>query len=171
MMNKAMFMDRLDRFNVSASTIVNYHVIYDKMTRGAGISKDELKERVSHVFFAGYVRGGRLVTNAEKIVDFQFLCPAELCRIPVAQNVNLVNMHAVRRSYPVNLKSFGVAHIYVEPLEDGTPCLTIADVVSQFSLTEVAKVKAFALLLKEDFAETGYLHLAKAYEFPVELFV
>lgn len=164
-------MERLNRFNVPVCVTLKYHEIYEKMSRGAALEKAEVEDRLSRIFFAGWVtRGVHLVTSDSEIKTLQDRCAADLRRIPVLPESNLVNMHIVRRFRSVDLKHIGTTCIYVEPAENGTPCLTMADVVSQLSPVEAAKAKAFVLRLKDDFAETGYLHLAKAYEYQIELY-
>lgn len=171
MMNKTIFMERLGRFNVPVGTTLKYHEIYEKMARGAALERTEVEDRLSHISFVGWVtRGVVLLTSSSEIKTLKDRCSADLRSIPVLPETNLVNMKILRRFRSVDLKHIGTTQVYVEPNENGTPCLTMADVVSQLSADEVKKAKAFALCLKDDFAETGYLHLAKAYEYQIELY-
>lgn len=172
MMNKAEFMERLDRFDVSSCVTVKYHEIYEKMARAAELDEAEVKDRAARILFAGHIaRGVKMAASNGEIEMLQRCGTDDLRRIPVLPDINLVNLKTVRCSKPVgNLKQIGIAQIYTEPAEDGTPRLTIADVVAQLSSEQAMKAKAFALRLKDDFVETGYLHLAQAYEFQIELF-
>ena len=172
MMNKAKFMERLTRFDVSSCVTVKYHEIYEKMARAAELDEAEVKDRAARIFFAGYIaRGVQLIKSDSKIETMKCRGSDDLRRIPVLPEANLVNLHTVRRSRPLrDLKQIAIIQVYTEPAEDGTPHLTIADVVSQLSPVEAVKAKAFAFRLKDDFVETGYLHLAQAYEFQIEVF-
>lgn len=171
-MNKAKFMERLCRFNVPTCVTAKYHEIYERMANAAELSASQIKDRVARLAFAGYIaRGTQLITSDSDVEVGLNRCKLQLCKIPVLPDANLVNMHTVRHSRPANdLQQIAIVHIYVEPAEDGTPCLTIADVAAQLSQVDAARAKAFALRLKDDFVETGYLHLAQAYEFQIELF-
>ncbi len=172
MMNKAKFMERLDRFNVPVCVTVKYAQIYEKMEKAKALNSEEIKDRVAGIFFAGHIaRGVKMAASNGEIEMLQRCGTDDLRRIPVLPDINLVNLKTVRCSKPVgNLKQIGIAQIYTEPAEDGTPRLTIADVVAQLSSEQAMKAKAFALRLKDDFVETGYLHLAQAYEFQIEVF-
>ncbi|MBQ8480987.1 MAG: hypothetical protein IJ532_00435 [Alphaproteobacteria bacterium] len=165
-------MERLDRFRVPVCVTVKYNQIYEKMAQAAALGKEEIKDRAARFIFVGYVaRGVQLIASDGEIEMMKRRGSDDLRSIPVLPESNLVNLKTVRRSRPVgNLKQIGITQIYVEPAEDGTPHLTIADVVAQLSPVEAARAKAFALRLKDDFVETGYLHLAQAYEFQIELF-
>jgi len=171
-MNKAMFMERLDRFNVPVCVTVKYANIYEKMEMAAALNSEEIKDRVAGIYFVGHItRGVKMATSKSEIEALQRCGSDDLRRVPVLPDINLVNLKTVRCSQPAgNLKQIGIAQVYVEPAEDGTPKLTIADVVAQLSSEQIMKAKAFALCLKDDFVETGYLHLAKVYEFQIELF-
>lgn len=171
-MNKANFMERLCRFNVPMCVTVKYHEIYERMANAAELDASQIKERVARLAFAGYIARGTQLVNSDSDVEAGLnRSKLRLCKIPVLPNTNLVNIRTVRRWQPADdLKQIAITHIYVEPAEDGTPCLTIADVAAQLSQIDTARAKAFALRLKDDFVETGYLHLAQAYEFQIELF-
>jgi len=171
-MNKAYFMERLCRFNIPMCTTVKYHDIYERMARAAALNEAEINDRVARIAFAGYIaRGTQLIASDSDIEVGLNRCNLKLCRIPVLPNTNLVNLHTIRHYRQADdLKQIAIEHIYVEPAEDGTPHLTIADVAAQLSQVDAERAKAFALRLKDDFVETGYLHLAQAYEFQIELF-
>jgi len=167
-MNKATFMERLCRFHVSAETICKYHKIIEQMANAEQLPAKELKERVSQIFFTGYITCGVKLVTANKDINEG---DCVLRRIPVMNDANLVNLVQVRHALPVpELKTFSLKKVYTVPSEDGTPHLSIRDVVSQLTEEEAKKVKAFALRLKDEFVECGYLHLVQAYEFQIELF-
>lgn len=167
-----MFMERLCRFSVSESVIFKYHEICEQMAKAESLPDKEIKKRVSKIAFVGYVaQGVKLVKEDSEISELIRRGNDKLCEIPVLPTTNLVNLRVIRRLLPADdLKQIGISRVYLAPAESGIPYITVEDVVAQLSPNVTKRAKAFALRLKDDFVETGYLHMAQAYEFQIELF-
>ena len=97
-MNRVAFIERLCRFRVSADKVTMYHKIIEQMDQAEQLPSEELRERVSRIFFAGYITCGVKLVTANKDIN-EGNCV--LRRIPVMSDVNLVNMCQVRRARPV----------------------------------------------------------------------
>ena len=168
MLNKAKFMARLDCFNVSPVVMKKYRGIYEQISRAKELSAEEIKARAENISFAGYIhKGNCLQTGNAEIEESYRRGDYKLCLIPFDCKANLLGLHVVRRFVPaLELKPIGITRIYID---DDFPRLTIEDVVAQLSLKDIERAKAFALRLKDDFVETGYLNMAQAYEYQIEL--
>ena len=167
-MNKAVFIERLDRFNVTPLVKQKYYRIYEQIARAEELSAEEIRSRVAGIAFAGYIRlGNQLMTGNAEIEESYRRGDYNLCLIPYDGKTNLLGLRTVRAFRPApELKQIGIARVYTH---SDFPYLTVADVVAQLSPADAEKTKAFALRLKDDFVETGYLNLAQSYEYQIEL--
>lgn len=161
-------MERLNRFNVPESIVRKYYLIYQKGVMAEGLSPEEIKNRLSRIAFAGYIyRGNRLLTGNSEIENSYRRGDYNLCTIPYAYDADLLGLRAARKFYPAHeLKQVGIVSVYTFA---DFPFLTLRDVVAQLSEKDAERTKAVALRLKDDFVETGYLNLAQAYEYHIEL--
>lgn len=168
MMNKAVFMERLNRFNVSENVVRRYHLIYEQGARAEALSVEEIKARLSQISFAGYIcRGNQLLTGNSDIENGYLRGNYNLCSIPYANDADLLGLRTVRNFRPApELKQIGMVSVYTF---SDFPFLTLRDVVAQLSEKDAERAKAIALRLKDDFVETGYLNLAQAYEYQIEI--
>lgn len=168
MMNKAVFLDRLDRFNVPASVVKKYSMIYEQGARAEELSPEEIKNRLSQIAFAGYIyRGNRLLASNSEIENSYRRGDYNLCTIPYSHDADLLGLHTVRNFHPApDLEQIGIVSVYTFA---DFPFLSLRDVVAQLSEKDAERAKAIALRLKDDFVETGYLNLAQAYEYQIEL--
>lgn len=168
MMNKAVFMERLNRFNVPESIVRKYYLIYEQGARAEELSPEEIKNRLSRIAFAGYIcRGNKLLTGNSEIENSYRRGDYNLCTIPYAYDSDLLGLRTVRNFRPApELKQIGMVSVYTF---SDFPFLTLRDVVAQLSEKDAERAKAIALRLKDDFVETGYLNLAQAYEYQIEI--
>ena len=168
MMNKAVFLDRLDRFNVPASVVKKYSMIYEQGARAEELSPEEIASRLSRISFAGYIcLGNKLLTGNSEIENSYMRGDYKLCTIPYSHDADLLGLHTVRNFHPApELRQTGVVSVYTFA---DFPFLTMREVVAQLSEKNAERAKAVALRLKDDFIETGYLNLAQAYEYQIEL--
>lgn len=167
-MNRVLFIERLERFNVSPFVKKKYYGIYEQIAGAEELSAAEIKERLERISFAGYLRNGnQLMTGNAEIDESYRRGDYNLCLIPYNEQADLLGLRTVRifRSAP-DLKQIGITRVYTV---SDFPYLTMETVVSQLTPAQAEKTKAFALRLKDDFVETGYLNLAQAYEYQIEL--
>ena len=161
-------MERLNRFDVPESIVRKYYLIYEQGARAEELSPEEIKNRLSQISFAGYIyRGNKLLICNSEIENSYYRGDYKLCTIPYAYDADLLGLHTVRNFHLApELKQIGIVSIYTF---SDFPFLSLRDVVAQLSEKDAARAKAIALRLKDDFVETGYLNLAQAYEYQIEL--
>lgn len=167
---KVEFVNRLLSFSISHEVEEKYCGIYDQMAAGENISAEDLEKRAESIAFVGHMFGNRLLKTETELRKAGRT--AVLCEIPVNPHANLLGLHVLRHyeAGQDDLSRLFTIRVYREPAKNGTPFLSLNDVLAQIPKPLADRVAAFALCLDDNYVEDGYKHLAEAYEFKIELF-